>query len=301
MRLVLSRDRRSSARLATAACLCVLAAASGGAAARSAATIPACRGGGHDLGLTERYVGGNLLAVAGILNKGSRPCAVATTLGIGVHYHFGNIDPRPVRPVRGNPARWHVSLVLQPWSQVVHTWTWRNWCGRPRHEYLELAVLGGKSSERLGQRITAPVCRDRARTSAFVDTGAGTRLVPLVERPIPAHILAPGTPIPVSPTLIRVQNAWLVSDGRMLVAVYAGEAGNDPSKGRFVVIRQSLVFGNQWEDVVPAGSTGAVRLTHVPLGSSVETSAQHGDLSFTSAGGRDGVLHLATDTVAIAP
>jgi hypothetical protein len=298
--LVSSRDRRSCARLGTAACLCVLAAASGGGAARSAATISACRGGGYDLGLTERYVGGNVLAVAGILNKASRPCAVATTLGIAVHYHFGNIDPRPVRPVRGNPARWHVSRVLQPWSQVVHTWTWRNWCGRPRHESLELSGRRG-TSEQLGQRINAPVCRDRKRMSAFVDTGAGTRLVPLVERPIPAHLLSPNVPIPVSPTLIRVQNAWLVSDGRMLVAVYAGEAGNDPSKGRFVVIRQSLVFGNQWEDVVSAGSTGAVRLTHVPLGATVETSAQRGELSFTSAGGRDGVLHLATDTVAIAP
>jgi hypothetical protein len=298
---VLSRTRRSSARLATAACLCALAAASGGGAARSAGAFPACRGGDYDFGLTERYVGGNVLAVAGILNKTSRACALTTTLGIDVHYHFGNIDPSPVRPVRGNPTRWRVSPVLQPWSQVVHTWIWRNWCGRSRHAYLVLSGLGGKSTERVAQRIGAPACRNRHGRSAFVDTGPGTRLIPLVEDPIPAHILSPDTPIPLSPALIRVRNAWLVSDGRTLVAVYAGEAGNDPATGRFVVVRQNLVFGNQWEDVVPAGRAGAVELTQVPLGAAVETSAQHGDLSFVSAGGRTGVLHLATDTVAIAP
>jgi hypothetical protein len=296
-----SPGRRSYGRLATAACLCALAAASGGGAARSASAIPACRVGDYDLALTEWNVGGNVLAVAGVLNKGGRSCALNTTLAIAVHYHFGNIDPRPVRPVRGNPTRWHVSRVLQSWSQVVHKWTWRNWCGRPRHEYLVLSGLRGNSTERIAQRIRAPVCRDRHARSAFVDTGPGTRLVPFVADPVPAHILPSDTPIPVSPTLIRVQNAWLVSDGRMLVAVYAGEAGNDASRGRFVVIRQSLVFGNQWEDVVPAGRTGAVRLTQVPLGAAVETSAQRGDLSFTSAGGQDGVLHLATDTAAIEP
>ncbi len=279
----------------------MLAAASGGGAARSASAIPACRVGDYDLGLTERNVGGNVLAVAGILNMGGRACAMNTTLAIAVQYHFGDSDPRPVRPVRGNPTRWRVSRVLQPWSQLVHTWTWRNWCGRPRHEYLVLSGPRGKSTERIARRIRAPVCRDRHARSALVDTRPGTRLLPFVEDPVPAHILPPDTPIPVSPTLIRVQNAWLVSDGRILVAVYAGEAGNDSSAGRFVVIRQSLVFGNQWEDVVPAGRTGAVRLTHVPLGAAVETSAQHADLSFTSAGGQDGVLHLATDAAAIVP
>ena len=131
--------------------------------------------------------------------------------------------------------------------------------------------------------------------------GAGTRLVPSVGKPIPAHVLPPESPIPVSPALIRVRNSWLVSDGRTLVAVYAGEAGNDPARGRLAVVRQNLVFGNQRQDVVPAGRAGAVELTQVPLGAAVETSAQHGDLSFVSAGGRTGVLHLATDTVAVAP
>lgn len=295
--MVPTRRRRSYARLASALGLCALAAAPGGGAARSAGAVHACRGGDYELELGSWTVGGNVLAVAGIVTKGAPACTLKTTLRIAVHYHFGNVDPRAVRPVLGNPTRWGVSRVLHPWSQVVHTWTWRNWCRRPRHEYLVLAGPG----ERIAHRIGAPACRDRHHTSAFVDTGGGTRLVPFVQKPIPAHILSSDTPIPVSPAVIRVQNAWLVSDGRTLVAVYAGEAGSDPSKGRFVIIRQNLVFGNQSQDVVAAGPTGAVELTDVPLGAAVETSAQHGDLSFVSAGGQGGVLHLATDAVTLAP
>ena len=36
-----------------------------------------------------------------------------------------------------------------------------------------------------------------------------------------------------------------MSDGRTLVAVYAGAAGNDPSVGRLVVVRQNLASGAQ--------------------------------------------------------
>jgi hypothetical protein len=297
---VLSRDRRSYARRGAAALgLCALVAAAGGGAAHSARATPPCRGGDYEFALSERNVGGNLLAVAGILTKVTPGCTLKTTVRIAVHYHFGTIDPRAVQPVRGNPARWHVSQVLHPWSQVVHTWTWRNWCRRPRYVYLVLVGSRGSSNERLAQRISAPACRDRRLSSTFVDSGSGTGLVPL-EDPIPAHLLSPDTPIPVSPALIRVQNGWLVSDGRTLVAVYAGEAGNDPAKGLVAIVRQNQVFGNQSVDVVPAGHTGAVKLTQVPLGAAVETSAQRGDLSFVSAGGRQGVLHLATNTVAIA-
>jgi hypothetical protein len=273
-----------------------LAAASGGGAARSADAIPACRGGDYELALGTWAVGGKVLGVAGILTKGAPTCTLKTTVRIAVHYHSGTVDPRAVRPVLGNPADWHVSRVLHPWSQVVHTWTWRNWCGRPRHEYVVLA----RTRERLARRIAAPACRNRRARSAFVDTGPGTRLVPPVADRIPAHLLPPKTPVPVSPALIRVRNAWLVSDGRTLVAVYAGEAGADPAKGLFVIVRQNLVFGGQSQDVVAAGRTGPVKLTDVPLGAAVETSAQHGALSFVSAGGRQGVLHLATDAVAIA-
>ncbi len=102
--------------------------------------------------------------------------------------------------------------------------------------------------------------------------------------------------MPVSPSLLRVQNGWIVSNGGTLVSVYAGEAGNDPSIGRFVVIRQDLVFGIQTRDIVDAGPTGAVHIANAPTGRSVETSAQHADLSFSSKSS-SGVLHLSTDTI----
>jgi hypothetical protein len=113
---------------------------------------------------------------------------------------------------------------------------------------------------------------------------------------MPAHFISPDTPVPVPPNLIRVKNGWLASNGRTLVAAYAGEAGNDPSVGRFVIIRQNLVFGIQTRDIVDAGQTGAVHITSAPTGRSVETSAQHADLSFSSASS-SGVLHLSTDTI----
>ena len=278
----------------------MLATAVGGGAG-SARLIPACRLGPNSFQLTDWNVSGNVLVAAGIVTKGGPVCKLKTTVRIGVRYHPGNLDPPhgPVRPVRGNPTRWDVSRVLHPWSQVVHTWTWRNWCGRPRSVFVFFEASQGNL--RSAQRVTAPACRNRHAGSVFVDTGSGTRPLPVTGDRMPAHILSPDTPVRVSPTLIRVQNAWLVSDGRTLVAVYAGEAGNDPAHGRFVILRYNNVFGVQSLDVVSAGHTGAVKLTQVPLGSAVETSAQRGNLAFTSAGGEHGVLRLATDTVTIAP
>jgi hypothetical protein len=118
---------------------------------------------------------------------------------------------------------------------------------------------------------------------------------------IPAHILPPDTPIPLSPALIRVTNGWLVSDGRTLVAVYAGEAGNDPIVGRFAIIRQNLVIGFQTRNIIDVGKIGAVRITEAPSGAEVETSAQRADLRFSSASGAQGILSLARDTFRLLP
>jgi hypothetical protein len=52
---------------------------------------------------------------------------------------------------------------------------------------------------------------------------------------------------------------------------------------------------------VPVGPTGAVQITTAPTGAAVETSAQRGDLGFSSSGGAHGVLHLADDRVEPAP
>jgi hypothetical protein len=99
--------------------------------------------------------------------------------------------------------------------------------------------------------------------------------------------------------LINPKNAWLASDGYTLVAVYAGSPGADPSIGRFAVIRQSAIFGLQYEppDIVDAGKIGAVKITRAPRGRSRETTAQYGHLAFVSANGTRGVLDLTGDRV----
>jgi hypothetical protein len=109
--------------------------------------------------------------------------------------------------------------------------------------------------------------------------------------PIPARMLGPGVPVPISPSILRERNGWLVSDGRTLVAVYAGAAGNDPSVGRVVIVRQDLVAGRQTVRTLDAGPTGTLAIVAAPLGSSVETSAQ-GSIHLRGAGGRELSLDL---------
>jgi hypothetical protein len=116
-------------------------------------------------------------------------------------------------------------------------------------------------------------------------------------RPIPARILGHGVPVPIPPALLRVRNGWLVSDGRTLVAVYAGSAGNDPSVGRLVIVRQDLVAGRQTVRTLDAASTGALAIAAAPVGGSVETSAQTGSIRLRTAKGRVLRLDLGTGTV----
>jgi hypothetical protein len=115
--------------------------------------------------------------------------------------------------------------------------------------------------------------------------------------PIPARMLGPGVPVPISPALLRVRNAWLVSDGRTLVAVYAGADGEDPSVGRLVIVRQDLRAGSQSVRTIDAGPTGALTIAAAPLGSSVESSAQTGTLHVRTARGRVLSLDLGSSTL----
>ena len=65
---------------------------------------------------------GNILLVAGIVTDKMRSCALKGTARIAVRYRQGKVAGQ----LRGNPARWRVSATLKPWSQLVHTWIWRN-------------------------------------------------------------------------------------------------------------------------------------------------------------------------------
>ena len=116
-------------------------------------------------------------------------------------------------------------------------------------------------------------------------------------QPIPARMLGSGVPVPVPPSVLRVRNGWLVSDGRTLVAVYAGAAGNDSSVGRLVIVRQDLVAGRQTVRTLDAGATGALTIAAAPLGSAVETSAQTGSLLVRTAGDRTLRLDLGAGTL----
>lgn len=117
-------------------------------------------------------------------------------------------------------------------------------------------------------------------------------------QPIPARMLDSDVPVPIPPPLLRVRNCWLVSDGKTLVAVYAGSAGNDPSVGRLVIVRQDLTAGRQTVRTLDTGSTGALAIAAAPLGRSVETSAQTGSIRLRASGGRALRLDLDTGTVA---
>jgi hypothetical protein len=108
-------------------------------------------------------------------------------------------------------------------------------------------------------------------------------------------MLGRDVPVPIAPSILRARNGWLVSDGKRLVAVYAGAAGNDSSVGRLVIVRQDLVSGKQSVRVIGAGPTGALTIVAAPLGSGVEASAQAGTIRLRAGGGRSLTLDLGTD------
>jgi hypothetical protein len=139
-----------------------------------------------------------------------------------------------------------------------------------------------------------------ARHVSVATTDSNTEQVAPPEwapQPIPARMLSPGVPVPIPPSVLQMRNGWLVSDGRTLVAVYAGAAGDDPSAGRLVIVRQDLVAGRQTVSTIDAGPTGALAITAAPLGSSAETSAQTGIIRIRTSAGRALFLDLATGTV----
>jgi hypothetical protein len=132
-----------------------------------------------------------------------------------------------------------------------------------------------------------------AGVAAAASSSARSQTAP----PIPARMLGPGVPVPISPALLRVRNAWLVSDGRTLVAVYVGADGEDSSVGRLVIVRQDLRAGQQTVRTIDAGPTGALAIAAAPLGSSVETSAQTGRIRLRTDAGESLSLDLGSTTL----
>jgi hypothetical protein len=167
---------------------------------------------------------------------------------------------------------------------------------------LAVADATGVSIPQLGVNVTVPPDKAAglANRTPTGGTEANTQAAPtpaFTPDPIPAEILGPNVPVPISPSIIQTTNGWLVSDGYNLVAVYAGSAGDDSSQGRVVIVRQDLVAGKQTVQVVNAGSTGALTIANAPTGSAVETSALAGALGLHAATGNMVTLNLAANAI----
>jgi hypothetical protein len=274
--------------LATGVALLLVSALRGASA--TATILPRCTNDDWSLETMYWRSRGEIVIAVGITTGEINQCVLSGTVKVVVDDSKG----KAIAAVRKNPRRWRISSVLVPWDDVVHVWAWRNWC-RPRHPFFLGASLGGQ--HRVSSIVGKPLCRDRHVRSSLVDSGSGTASLPFTGDRIPAHVLSSDIPPPISPSLLRNPTGWLVSDGRTLVAVYAGEAGEDPSIGRFVIIRQNLVFGMQDRRWIDAGRIGALQITNAPEGTEVETSAQRGDIEFSSTSGATGVFHLSDDTI----
>jgi hypothetical protein len=127
-----------------------------------------------------------------------------------------------------------------------------------------------------------------ARLGRVATTDSNTAAAPVphfAAHAIPARILDPDVPVPVSPSLLRPRNGWLVGDGKTLLAVYAGAAGSDPAVGRVVIVRQDLVAGKQTLETIDAGTTGALTIV----------STQPGGLRLRTAAGRLVLLDLGNN------
>jgi len=169
---------------------------------------------------------------------------------------------------------------------------------------LAVAAVGGVSIPPLGINVTVPADKyaalERLASVGTTDSNASPAPAPRTQpRSIPAQMLGSDTPVPVAPSLLQVRNGWLVSNGKILVAVYAGAAGDDRTVGRVVIVRQDLVAGKQTVRALDAKSTGTLTIAKAPLGRSVETSAQTGSIRLRTAGGRLLVLRLGNGKVSL--
>ncbi len=107
---------------------------------------------------------------------------------------------------------------------------------------------------------------------------------------LPGHVIGPDVPVPVSPQVLQPTNGWLAADGRTLVAVYAGEAGDGSGTGRFVIVRQDRLDGRQEQQIVDVAGS-AVRIAG---------AADHrGRLAFRTEGGRIGELDPETGSTTL--
>jgi hypothetical protein len=291
----LARGSRLALLVALASFLCAVGKPALGAGSAARVTLPRCSPEGYGLEQAPPRTAQRRKAV--VLTAGwitaierRRSCRLKTTIRLTIKDSGG----------AAVKAHWNVRAVLKPWSSVVHTWVWRNWCepGGQGEATVGFSLPSGRS---VRLRVSdPPTCVNAGAASTVADLGTGTKYVKLPAERIPPHVLPKSAPPPLPEALIKVKNAWLVSDGYTLVAVYAGSAGNNPSLGRFAIIRQNEIFGIQYPpDLIDVRRAGALTITSAPRGKSREISAQRGRLGFGSANGTKGILGLVGDHVRI--
>ena len=171
-----------------------------------------------------------------------------------------------------------------------------------------LAAAGSStvSAPRLGSNVTVPASKAAATANRMPSAPTDEASAPAAAAapaafapdPIPAGILGANVPVPIPSSVIAETNGWLVSNGYNLVAVYAGSAGDDPTQGRVVIVRQDLRVGKQTVQIVDAGATGPLTIAaNAPTGAAVETSALTGGLELRTNRGATIKLNLSTNTV----
>jgi len=267
------------------------AAGAGSQAAETGVSVDRCQPSDYSLALVpgRHATKSGLVLDAGLIKLDVPVCTTEATFRLTIRTRAGAV----VRSIRGNPVVLRASGSLTPWSPFARAWRWTNWCG-VRHPF---RITGTAAGQQVRVRVDRPPpcvhrhARSRLSLTTRPRSGNGR----------PARMLPADVPPPFSPSAIRTTNGWQVSNGRTLVDVYAGEAGNDASIGMFGILRQDLEFGWQTRRLVAVGSTGAIRITQAPLGAGVETSAQRADVEFSSPSGAHGVLHLADDTAELLP
>lgn len=282
------RRRDVAAFLSAAACCAALAGTGAGGTTGGHA---ACRTGDYSLALipARHATRHGLVLDVGLVANDVPACSAATTFRLTIRTGSGAV----AHSIHGNPAVWRRSGGLAPWAPFERAWRWSNWCGTQRR--FRITVTAGSQRVTIRAQQPPPCTRRQARSQL------GRSARPHSGNRKPAGMLPPDAQPPFSPSVIRTTNGWLVSNGRTLVAVYGGEAGNDPSVGVFGILRQDLEFGTETRQIVTVGNVGAVRITQAPFGAGVETSAQHAEIEFSSTAGPTGVLHLATDTTDLLP
>jgi hypothetical protein len=242
--------------------------------------------------------GADVPAVAVITKQLEEPCQFQFGIGLELRSR-GHLLSR----VKGNPSLAGVKAVLHPYGEVVHAWSWRNWCRTRRHR--ALAVFTTPLTAPARDRIfKLPRCRRPKRRSRLTGQGTSRLDLKLPKEPgseIPAQFPSKDVPILPSPSLIRVQNHWLAGNGRSVIDVYAGSRGDDSQTGMFVVYRTYSYFGVLTRDrwLFLAHGTGPARITAAPLGKKAADKAMRAKVRFKTKNGTTGTLDLDGDVITL--